>query len=853
MDGKIYVTGASGEDLFTRSDKGGRQTTHSAEDKAYDFLVPRGAPFVECVLQQLVLDKEVPDKAPPEQAPSNHKSSHKIEALRGMLTHIKKYGDKYRVWHMDWLIKYESRKQDCISWNENDTLDWADLLVIHYGDAAWGNKTFDKVQPHLEKFLKNIKQSSKNNNKPSHVVPPILVNAKELPELSLCKGTWQFEAPLWQMLSLPEYRSEVGIVVAMSTLRRKGAAISLGFSWERTIEDFAAELHLFPQLNVISQFFPHLYVRVGVAGLIHIEKDETGSSRRGTLYFISNTLEAFHRDPEVEGRVIGKNTLLIASLARARRRREANLRPAFANAICALRKFHDEGYSRDILEAIGPTIEQGTTDKYRTGIKFIRKSFEGIKKQFFSATDPDPKKATKGLEVHCSDIAIPQYLMDQLLPDTLRSAKRWHMLNDALHNAPVHRVNIALAIVMVGHKRILNSPLSEKALGEDVWKVLNRADYWNPYDRAPDYMTLVEGEHPSIPITDRHDLPIIPEKIRNEEFELKAPVLEFGKTLKLVVAEREEFEGLCSVSRLLNSYVREKEHDRKPISIAVFGPPGTGKSFAIKRIAESFDPSEKVEILEFNVAQFKGIVDLGVVLTRVGSLNHQGKTPLVFFDEFDCVLDKQPLGWLKYFLAPMQDASFYDANQTIEIGRAIFVFAGGTYPSFELFDPRTIAVPSEEEGLEVSREHKDRVKAFAERKGPDFISRLRGHINISQINNESGHVKHLIRRALVLRSMVVAQHFCHPGNDEEGEAMIDEEVIYALLTVDRYRHGVRSMEAILQMSKPIDGRIHIASLPSPAQLNMHVDAEEFLIRLYRGRNRPNVPATGSVPAKQSNA
>jgi hypothetical protein len=227
---------------------------------------------------------------------------------------------------------------------------------------------------------------------------------------------------------------------------------------------------------------------------------------------------------------------------------------------------------------------------------------------------------------------------------------------------------------------------------------------------------------------------------------------------------------------------------------------------------------------------------LGIALNNVGPVNHQGRTPIVFFDEFDCTLNDQQLGWLKYFLAPMQDGTFYGANQTIDVGRAIFVFAGGTYSSFERFDPRSV-LPDEELGLEISNEHKERVKQFAARKGPDFISRLRGHINITQINAAPGRVKHFIRRALVLRSLIVDRGYAHPRNGKDRTAMVDEEVIYALLTVDRYRHGVRSMEAIIQMCTPLDGCIHIASLPSKEQLNMHVDAEEFFIRVYRGRSR----------------
>jgi DNA polymerase III delta prime subunit len=436
---------------------------------------------------------------------------------------------------------------------------------------------------------------------------------------------------------------------------------------------------------------------------------------------------------------------------------------------------------------------------------------------------------------------IPRYLLGRPLPTKLRIAKRWRMLDDALHDAPVHRVNIAMSIVKGGHSKILNKRLTREAFsadcgnenGQQIWTLLNRSEYWNPHDRAPDYVTLEDGDHPSPPVLPRQGLPEIGGDVL-DGVELNVPLLQLGD---LTVAEREEIEGLCSVSRLLKNYIREKEHNRKPISIAVFGPPGTGKSFAIKQIARDIDPREKqTEILEFNVAQFKEVKDLGVVLTNVGSVNHRGVTPLVFFDEFDCGLDGQPLSWLKYFLAPMQDGNFYDTHHTIDIGRAIFVFAGGTYPSFERFDPRSIS-PNEEVGLEISEEHKDRIKLFAERKGPDFISRLRGHINVSQINTDPGRVKHFIRRALILRSLIVAQGYTHPKRDKSGTALVDEEVVYALLTVDRYRHGVRSMEAIVQMCTPIDGSIHIASLPSRAQLNMHVDAEEFFIRLYRGRSR----------------
>ena len=80
--------------------------------------------------------------------------------------------------------------------------------------------------------------------------------------------------------------------------------------------------------------------------------------------------------------------------------------------------------------------------------------------------------------------------------------------------------------------------------------------------------------------------------------------------------------------------------------------------------------------------------------------------------------------------------------------------------------------------------------------------------------------------------------FLKPKDPKDGiEAKIDPALVYALLTVDRFRHGVRSMQAIVEMCTPIHGRVEIASLPPRAQLEMHVDSAEFMVRVHRGRAR----------------
>jgi hypothetical protein len=245
-----------------------------------------------------------------------------------------------------------------------------------------------------------------------------------------------------------------------------------------------------------------------------------------------------------------------------------------------------------------------------------------------------------------------------------------------------------------------------------------------------------------------------------------------------------------------------------------------------------------LEPIEYNVAQFRTVDELGEAITRASIINNEGKVPLVFCDEFDCNYGGKPLGWLKYLLAPMQDGIFYGAKQTIKIARAIFVFAGGLSASFDQFDPST-APPGMQQPSRTSDESKKLLDDFKDQKGPDFISRLRGHIDILPINASAAEEpmpKPIIRRAIILRALLERKGFVDKvGNN--WVANIDEDVLYALLTARQYRHGTRSMEAILDMCSRIDGRIEKASLPSKRQLHMHVDADEFFIWMQRGRSR----------------
>jgi hypothetical protein len=280
----------------------------------------------------------------------------------------------------------------------------------------------------------------------------------------------------------------------------------------------------------------------------------------------------------------------------------------------------------------------------------------------------------------------------------------------------------------------------------------------------------------------------------------EAPIARFGA---LETVDRWEIEAYRSVRNLIAEYLAQPNPER-PLSMAVFGPPGSGKSFGVLQVAKSLRDVEKIE---FNVSQFEGPRQLTAAFHAVRDAVVRGRVPLVFFDEFDAD-HNGPLGWLKHFLAPMQDGKFTDGESTHLIGRVILVFAGGTRATFEAF-----ARLDDEQ--------------FVKAKGPDFVSRLRGVMNVRGTDRTPTDAMSIIRRAVLLRSILMRK--APTLADEEGTVRIDPGLRRAFLGCRRFKHGVRSMEAIIDMSL-LTGRTAFerSSLPSESQLDLHVEGEAFM-------------------------
>jgi len=77
------------------------------------------------------------------------------------------------------------------------------------------------------------------------------------------------------------------------------------------------------------------------------------------------------------------------------------------------------------------------------------------------------------------------------------------------------------------------------------------------------------------------------------------PLGQFGA---LLTVDRREIESFRSIRALVSEYCRQPRQ-RHPLSIAVFGAPGSGKSFGITEVASSLLPGQ-IKPLEFNLSQF---------------------------------------------------------------------------------------------------------------------------------------------------------------------------------------------------------------------------------------------------------
>ncbi|MDI1464723.1 hypothetical protein QEZ54_27510 [Catellatospora sp. KI3] len=292
------------------------------------------------------------------------------------------------------------------------------------------------------------------------------------------------------------------------------------------------------------------------------------------------------------------------------------------------------------------------------------------------------------------------------------------------------------------------------------------------------------------------------------------PLAKFGK---LITVDREEIEGLHAIDNLVQNHLdNDLHHGAKPLAIAVFGCPGSGKGFAVEELFRRWSEEKRIASHTFNLSQMSSPDDLIGALHQIRDIALSGVVPVALWDEFDSPMGTKRLGWLRYFLAPIQDGNFNQGETVHRLGPAVFVFIGGTSKTFADFKKKA---------------H----KAAPEYKAVDFISRIRGYIDIASVDSADGSLEPAIklRRALTLHALFEKYHVAKTKDSFD----VDDGVLAAFLTVARFEHGVRSMDAIIQMStRGLERALNRSSLPSQEQINLHVNGRLFFEAMRKHQN-----------------
>ncbi|KAK6533054.1 hypothetical protein TWF281_007214 [Arthrobotrys megalospora] len=284
------------------------------------------------------------------------------------------------------------------------------------------------------------------------------------------------------------------------------------------------------------------------------------------------------------------------------------------------------------------------------------------------------------------------------------------------------------------------------------------------------------------------------------------PVAQFGR---LVLVDRHEIESFRIISNFLRDYIDVPQ--TKPISIALFGPRGAGRSYAAMEMGKALLNGQKVSQFRMDLTQIAAPSDLIPIFHSIRDSNLEGGFPLVYINGFDTPVPGSSLLWLFHLLTPMLHGRFIDNGASRPIGRAVFFLGSINFKTYQKFQNQ---VGGSSRGLAAPR--------FEE-----FLGCLHGYVNMLGPDCVGEHDRlYPVRRAVILRELLEKRE---PKLKVDGRILIDESVLDGLLLVPSYRQGIRSLKSIIAMSRLNGARqFERAALPPTGQLDLHVNSEDFL-------------------------
>lgn len=623
-----------------------------------------------------------------------------------------------------------------------------------------------------------------------------------------------FQGDLWNHV-MKSHKERLILVLNADDLRKTGTNISRSISWEKSAIEFLWEIYNKEDLTEIKGL-KNVIIRFGYEGAIHYK----GKKERSKLYFDPVSAEGDFWDSKKYGDMRAVTLVFLANLSTYLISRFKEKKSDHQKEESNSQKGSNEDRNIDqtcMEDAIQNGLEEGLREGLIKSREFLVNGYGNSngKPDFFKHACPDTdKKGTK----RDTEIDIKK--------DTKENSKDLTSGQEDLYQVKASKPSAGhIADTLLPSIEAINEHFDPGRSDSQFWTILEEKIKESSSEESP------RKKLSSKKLSSKKSSSIKPgEKDSTYLEELAFSIVKkglssirdfpVGKFGKLTTVDRAEIESFRSIKNIMKEYIGS-EKNRKPLSIAVFGAPGSGKSFGITEVAESID-SEKIEKVTFNISQFTSTNDLANAFHRIRDISLKGKIPLVFFDEFDSRFEDEELGWIKYFLVPMQDGEFMGVESMHPIGKSIFVFAGSTYSDLKaFFDFCNFSKTQNQSYPEINPCRKITNKC------PDFLSRLRGYVNIPGLNqaNENDET-YIIRRAIQLRSLIEGNA---PKIIRENDAHISCGILNALINVPEYTHGVRSMQAIVEMSMLHEkDSWETAYLPPRDQLELHIKSiDEF--------------------------